>query len=173
LAGIAHLGVGLVSKQIAPRLPLWVLVVCAYLIDILFIDFMFTGLEQLPQSGLVTTAPWSHSLFMAVIWSVIAALVAASISRNSRIGIITGLLVFSHWVVDFITQPMTFVFPDSSGPLLHPFGGSPEIGLGLMSTGIGVIVCEGGLLLLGIVIYLVTLKQLKKEENYPLRSGII
>lgn len=157
MAGIAHLGIGLVFKLIAPEIPVVILVVSAYLLDIVFFGFMFAGLEELPQQDRVTDAPWSHSLFMAMIWSVLAALIATLFTHDSYTSMIIGLLVFSHWVIDFIVSPMTYAFPNDTGKLLHPFGGSPRVGLGLMRTKMGVILSEGGPLLLGIVIFTVTL----------------
>lgn len=72
-----------------------------------------------------------------------AALVTAFISREFRTSVFIGLLVFSHWVVDFIVKPMLAAFPTDSGlPLL--FDGSPTVGLGLYKTQIGVTIGEYG-----------------------------
>ncbi|MFX0173190.1 MAG: hypothetical protein ACFE9L_14940 [Candidatus Hodarchaeota archaeon] len=157
MAGIAHLGVGLAFKLIVPEVPVLVLVVCSYLLDIVFFGFLFAGLEELPKEDRIVEAPWSHSLFMAVIWSTLAALVITLTSNDIYISIIIGLLVFSHWVIDFIVSPMTYTFPNDTGKLLHPFGGSPKVGLGVMSTKIGVIIVEGGAFLLGGLITLSTI----------------
>jgi len=169
MAGLAHMGVSLAAKPIAPKMPLVVLLVSAYVIDIVWSIFFFAGIEHLPTPSLVATNPWSHGLFMSVIWSVIAALVASFISSNFRTSLVIGLLVFSYWVVDFISYPMRFVFPTDSGlPLL--FDGSPTVGLGLWSSQIGVNVGEYGTLILGIVIYILTLRRLKKEKKRSLRG---
>jgi hypothetical protein len=157
MAGIAHLGVGLAFKLIAPEVPVVILVVCSYLLDIVFFGFLFAGLEELPKEDRTVEAPWSHSLFMAVIWSILAALVIIIISNDIYISMIIGLLVFSHWVIDFIVSPMTYAFPNDTGKLLHPFGGSPKVGLGVMSTKIGVIMIEGGAFILGSIMYLSTI----------------
>lgn len=156
MAGIAHLGVGLAFKLIAPEVPVIILVVCSYLIDIVFLVFMFASLEELLQKDRVVEPPWSHSLFMAVIWSGLAALVVTFISHDLYTSMIIRLLVFSCWVIDFIVLPMTCAFPNDTGKLLLPFGGSPKVGLGVMSTKIGVIIVNGGALLLGSVLYLST-----------------
>jgi hypothetical protein len=164
MAGLAHLGVGLAAKPVAPKVPLVVLLVSAYVIDIVWGVFFFAGIEHLPQPGLTTTSPWSHGLFMSVIWSVLAALLAALISRNARISIVIGLLVFSHWVVDFISHPMTAVFPGDTGLPLF-FEGSPTVGLGVWSTQLGVNIGEYGTLILGLVIYFLTLIKLSKQKK--------
>lgn len=56
MAGIAHLGVGLASKRIAPKVPLGVLLIGAYAIDIIWGIFFFAGIEHFPKPGLVSTA---------------------------------------------------------------------------------------------------------------------
>ena len=165
MAGLTHLAIGLASKKITPRISVWILVFCAYLIDILFIIFTIVGLEQFTLPDQVITAPWSHSLFMAIIWSVLTTLITLQFLHESRTSIIIGLLVFSHWIIDFISQPMTYVFPNSASPLLHPFGGAASIGLGIWSTEIGVLLGEFGSLIIGITIYLFTWRQLRNEQE--------
>ncbi|MFX0094703.1 MAG: hypothetical protein ACFFBD_23405 [Candidatus Hodarchaeota archaeon] len=164
MVGIGHFGIGLMSKRVAPNMPLGVLLICAYFIDIVFIVFMVAGLEHLPQPDIVTMSPWSHSLLMALVWSILAGLIAMGLCRDYFTSLFIGLLVFSHWLVDFIAKPMTYIFPNDSGLLLFP-GGSLVVGLGVMSSLIGVIVLEYGTLLTGIVIYIFTLKKLKESKK--------
>jgi membrane-bound metal-dependent hydrolase YbcI (DUF457 family) len=82
----------------------------------------------------------SHGLFMSVIWSVIAALLAAFIYRDRRSGVIIGLLVFSHWVVDLITHPMGAIFGGKPLPPDLPlfFNGSQKVGLGLYNHSLAI-----------------------------------
>jgi len=164
MAGLAHLGVGLAAKPVAPKIPLMVLVVGAYAIDFVWGVFFFVGIEHLPQPDSTTTNPWSHGLFMAVVWSVLAAIIAWFISRNMRTSVVIGLLVFSHWVVDFISHPMTAVFPGDTGLSLL-FDGSPTVGLGVWSTQLGVNIGEYGTVIVGFVIYILTLRKLRQEKK--------
>ncbi len=157
MAGIAHLGIALAFTLLAPDVHVVILVVCAYLLDIIFLGFMFAGLEQMPKSDRVGEAPWSHSLFMAVIWSVLAAIIAMLFTLNPYTTMIIGLLVFSHWVIDFLVSPMIYAFPNDTGKLLHPFSGSRKVGLGLMRTKNGAMLSEGVPLTLGIIIFVSTL----------------
>ena len=72
------------------------------------------------------------------------------IFKDQRISAIIGLVVFSHWVLDFIVH-----LPDL--PLL--FDGLPVVGLGLWGSGPGLIlsaILEFGLLTGGIAVYWVT-----------------
>ena len=157
MAGIAHLGIGLAFKLLLPDVPLILLVIYSYLLDLLFFFFMFAGLEYIPSSKRITESPWSHSLLMAMIWSTLAGLAFITLGQDPSSSILIGLLVFSHWIIDFIVSPMTYAFPNDTGKLLHPFGNSPKVGLGVMRTQFGVILIEGGALLMGGIIFLSTL----------------
>ncbi|HWI63182.1 MAG TPA: hypothetical protein VNT75_15170 [Symbiobacteriaceae bacterium] len=164
MAGLAHLGVGMAAKRVLPGVPAPVLVAAAYGIDIAWAGFWAAGLERFPEAGVVSTAPWSHGLFMSVVWSVAAGLVALLITRNRRTSLLMGLLVFSHWIVDFIAKPMTHAFPSDSGlPLL--FGGSPIVGLGVWGTAAGEFVGEYGTAALGILVYILTRFKLKAHKR--------
>ncbi|UCD36853.1 MAG: hypothetical protein JSW54_08405, partial [Fidelibacterota bacterium] len=139
-------------------------ILIAYGIDFVFFPFMLAGLEHFPEEGVVASAPWSHSLFMAAIWSVLAGIIAKLITKDIRAAVIIGLLFFSHWVVDFISHPMTALLPSAPGlPLfLH---GSTEIGLGMYRSQLGVNIGEYGSLALGLGIYIFTLVRLRKRKK--------
>jgi hypothetical protein len=49
MAGAAHLGVALAAKRVAPRMPLWALVLSSYAIDVAFIGFELAGKEHMPR----------------------------------------------------------------------------------------------------------------------------
>jgi len=103
MGSIGHFAVGLAAKPLAPKVPLGVLFLATVILDVLAIAFAFVGIESVH-----TGIPWSHGLFLSVIWSVVAALLAARIYRDHRAGVIVGLLVFSHWVLDFVSHPIPF-----------------------------------------------------------------
>ena len=162
MAALAHLGVGLAAKRLAPKIPLVFLIVAAWVIDIIWGVFFFAGVESLPAPGAVS--PWSHGLFMAAVWSLLSVGVAWMISRNVRTSLFLGGMVFSHWVIDFISQPMGFTYPGSSGPPLL-FQGSPTVGLGLYNSAVSTYIGEYGTLALGVGIYVWTLVTLRKKKN--------
>jgi hypothetical protein len=92
--------------------------------------------------------PWSHGLFMSVVWSAVAAAIAYLVFRDRRAGAALGLVVFSHWVLDFIVHT-----PDL--PLL--FDGSPVVGLNMWGSGPGLVlsgILEIALLVGGVAIYI-------------------
>jgi len=145
--GIGHLSAGLVVKRLAPQVSLGVLLLAAELIDLLWIVFALAGIEAMGYS------PWSHGLFMAGVWSVAAALIAGFFYRSRRAAVLIGVVVFSHWVLDFISHPMGALGMGSQPDLPLFFAGSTRVGLGLYKTVPGVIVGELGMILLGLAFY--------------------
>jgi len=104
---------------------------------------------------------------MSVIWSVAAALLAVRVYREYRAGLVVGLLVFSHCVLDFISHPIPFSsfswrsWQWSFGHSLPPdlpllFAGSPKVGLGLYNSisAVKATALELGMLVLGGVVYI-------------------
>jgi hypothetical protein len=158
-----HLGIGFAAKPVAPKAPLWVLLAATEVLDLLSFLFLAVGIETM---GVTTTGlnrgiqiltpasiPWSHGLLMSVVWSVLAGAIAYLFYRDRRTGIVVGLLVFSHWILDLIVH-----LPDL--PLL--FDGSPLVGLGLWGSGPGLVISgilELILLAGGVTIYMVTRKR--------------
>ena len=106
-----------------------------------------------------------------VAWSVAFGALCIWIFRNFRTGLLIGLLVFSHWLIDFITHPMGAVFgghpsaPDL--PLL--FGGSPMVGLRLYNYSIVVAyIVEYGTTALGVgvyVLYVLKQRRMRKAQS--------
>ena len=165
MAGLGHLGFGFAAKPLAPKVHLAVLLIATELIDILWGVFYFTGFDR-GNVGM-SSSPWSHGLFMAVIWSILAALVVARLYHDRRSGIVVGLLVFSHWVVDFITHPMGAIFGSAPLPPDLPlfFNGSPNVGLGLYNHSFTIAVAADlGMLIIGLGIYVRYKIKLAKQK---------
>jgi len=158
-----HCAVGLAAKPATPKVPLGVLLLATVTLDILAVDFGWAGIE-----GVKAGIPWSHGLLMSTVWSVAAAFLVARIFHDLRAGVVVGLLVFSHWVLDFISHPIPFssfswrswhwdfghpLPPDL--PLL--FADSPKVGLGLYNSisAAQATVLEVGMLALGAAVYVI------------------
>lgn len=149
-----HIGVGLAAKPVAPKVPLGALLLSVTAVDTLCGVFMAVGLESVDANG-NSVIPWSHGLFMSIIWAIVGFAIAFAVFRDRRAAIVIGLLVFSHWVLDFISHPMGLgrdLPPDL--PLL--FEGSPKVGLGLYNSVVAALITEFGLFIGGIAVYLVT-----------------
>jgi hypothetical protein len=161
--GPGHLGLGLAAQPAAPKAPLWTLLVASEALDLLSLGFMTAGLERQSvsttdlergvQVSVPGSVPWSHGLGMSLVWSVIAAALAFLFYRDRRTSVVIGLLILSHWGLDFIVHP-----PDL--PLLGE--GSPTVGLGLWTSGRGLVLSallELVLLAGGISIYRINRSQ--------------
>jgi len=139
MSGIGHLAAGFAAKPIEPKVPLWVFLVASETNEILYFLFSSTGLEPKAVMTMdfnqgvkyLTPAlnPWSHGLFMSVIWSLTVAAIGFLFYRDRRSGILLGAVVFSHWLLDFLMH--------SNLPLF--FDGSPLVGLGLENSGPGLL----------------------------------
>ncbi|MHA1907869.1 MAG: hypothetical protein ACW98Y_11285 [Candidatus Thorarchaeota archaeon] len=166
MPGLAHIGVGLASKHIAPKIPLWILLIGCMFLDIL--SFIF-----LP-------ALWpTHGLVLAGIWTIVSMVGTAALTHfhNSRMSedsslsvihtsLVFGFLVFSHWILDFIGWPMTIGDPNSTAtgvPIL--FSDSLTIGLGVYSTLLGAIVMDLGVFIVGLTIYLHNRRKMIERDN--------
>jgi hypothetical protein len=169
-----HCAVGLAAKPVAPQVPLGVLLLATEILDIFATAFVYAGIE----GGTATGNPWSHGLFMSVVWSLLAALLVARIYRSSRAGAVVGLLVFSHWVLDFVSHPIPFssfswrTWQWSYGhplpsdlPLL--FSGSPKVGLGLYNSmsALQATVLELAMFLPGAAVYVTYIVKQRKNTT--------
>jgi hypothetical protein len=169
---------GLAAKPIAPQVSLVVLLLATEILDVFATAFGLAGME----GGAVVGNPWSHGLFMSLVWSVVAALLVAHIYRSYSAGALVGLVVFSHWVLDFISHPIPFssfswrTWQWSYGHSLPSdlplfFAGSPKVGLGLYNSisALEATLLELGMLLFGATVYV---KHLLRERNNrtPLRG---
>lgn len=161
--GPAHFGITFAAKPAAPKIPLLVLLAASVALDLLSFGFIALGIERAGQSRISLerglqlevpgSVPWSHGLFMALLWSLLFAVLAYLIYRDRRMSAIIGMVVFSHWGLDFIVHSADL-------PLL--FEGSATVGLGLWASGPGFIaslVLEFALLAAGIAIYLLDRKR--------------
>lgn len=148
---VGHLAVALGAKQAAPRVSLAALVAAAFGLDLLWPIFLLAGLETVridPGNTVFTPVaftsyPWSHSLLMSAMWAVLAGLATRAIAASGRAGVVVGLLVLSHWILDWVTHR----------PDLPIWPGGPVAGLGLWNSIGGTIVVEGILLAAGVAAY--------------------
>ena len=154
MAGLGHLGFGFAAKPLTSKVHLLVLLIATELIDILWAVFYFTGIDR--NTFGASSSPWSHSLLMSAIWSVLAALIAYRVYHDRRSGIVIGLLVFSHCAIDFITHPMGAILGGKPLPPDLPlfFNGSSNVGLGLYNHSFTIAVATDiGMLVIGVGVY--------------------
>lgn len=127
---IGHFAPALVAAALGPRAPkLATTFLAAQLVDWGFFGLALAGVEKMQVDPAATAMvpldfyhmPYTHSLAGTGIWAVAFALIVMLWSRNAVGGILAGLVVMSHWVLDWVTHR----------PDLTMAGGEATYGLGL------------------------------------------
>jgi hypothetical protein len=148
---VGHLAVALGAKTAQPRAPLAVYVAAAFGLDLLWPIFLLLGMERVriqPGATAFTpldfvSYPWSHSLLMSLAWAALATVVAARFAGTRGAALLIGLVVVSHWVLDWVTH-----IPD-----LPLWPGGPRAGLGLWDSIAATVAVEGLLIAAAAVAY--------------------
>ncbi len=146
-----HLAVALAAKRAEPEAPLGVLVAASFGLDLLWLVLLLVGLESVtvePGATVYTplsfdSYPWSHSLALAVFWGLLALLAVRWLGTGTRVANLTGVVVVSHWLLDWITHR----------PDLPLWPGGPLAGLGLWDSVAGTILIEGSFVVAAVLLY--------------------
>ena len=149
---IGHYALAFGAKKIDKGPSLAIMFIAVQLLDLLWPVFVLSGLETFeiePGNTVLTplnftSYPYSHSLLMTVVWAILFASFYFAFTKNKKGSLLLGCLVFSHWVLDFITHR-----PDLP---LSPFT-DLKVGLGLWNAPIIEIILETGLFLIGVYLY--------------------
>jgi len=124
-------GTGMYSFLKENRVTLFIIVLGTQFLDVLWGLFVFLGIEGGISGGEVSQnlfdVPWSHSLLMAVVWSVVYAGIAWQIAiRNNYDTVLfpkmAAFAVFSHWILDMLVHGKDMLltpFSTTSLPTLH------------------------------------------------------
>ena len=136
------------------RVKLWHAVVAVQLLDILWAPLVLAGVEKVRIVENFTASnhfdlyhmPWTHSLPMALFWSILAGMLFVMFRRKAGItgGVVIGILVFSHWVLDLLTHK----------PDLELWFGGAKVGFGLWENRPLSVGVELGLFFVGMGFYL-------------------
>jgi len=109
---IGHFAVGFAAKRVAPRASLGTFVAAALFLDVLWPVFLLTGIERVridPGNTAFSPFdfvqyPWSHSLVLAAVWSLLFAGGHYLFRRDKATAQMLGAVVFSHWILDWVTH---------------------------------------------------------------------
>jgi hypothetical protein len=145
-----HFGFAAIVKSREPEAPLWALMLATVWLDIVFVPLFLMHVETTETvegtgfvyGGNIIHATYTHSLVGAV---VLSALLGTIISRfwGKRVGIVVGLVSFSHWLLDLVVHR-------SDMPMLPgAIGNLPQFGFGLWRIPTASIVVELALVLIG------------------------
>lgn len=126
---IGHYGAAFVAAS-RPRAPsLATLFVAAQLIDYGFFALLLLGVEHMRLVPRITAMnpmdlyamPYTHSLLGALLWALGFGAVIGLAARRREAGVLAGLVVLSHWLIDLLVHR----------PDLTLAGAPPRLGLGL------------------------------------------
>jgi len=155
---VGHYSVAFAAKSQKNKIPLWVLFIAVQFLDYIWATLVLLGIEKVRVIKGFTAGsmldsyfhPYSHSLIAAILWSVVAAIVYKTVcSRHGCLyrkyaGLIVGLAVFSHWVLDLIAHPRDLAI----------YGNTCKVGFGLLNYRSLEFALEIGLLGAGVMLYL-------------------
>ncbi|MDE2563516.1 MAG: hypothetical protein KGL48_14835 [Sphingomonadales bacterium] len=133
----------------APKLG--TLFVAAQLVDWLFFAFLLTGAEHMRMVPGFTAMnpmdlydmPYTHSLMGSLFWSVLFGALVWTATKDRAAGLIAGVVVFSHWLLDLLVH----------APDLTIAGSPPKFGLGLWNYPSIEMPLEVGITLAALVFY--------------------
>lgn len=127
---IGHFAPALAAAAVSPRAPkLGTLFVAAQLVDWAFFVLALAGVEKMRLVPGITVMvpfdlyhmPYSHSLLGTSVAAVIFGLIVFSWQRDGGAGFLAGMVVMSHWLLDFLVHR----------PDLTLAGSPPMLGLSL------------------------------------------
>jgi hypothetical protein len=149
---IGHTAVALAARSRSRDVSLGALMTAAFALDLIWPVLLLAGIEEVrivPHATAFNALefvsyPWSHSLLMALFWSLGAFVLARRIGVSPVQALVVAAAVVSHWMLDFITH-----VPDLP---LWP-GNAPKVGLGLWNSVPGTLALEGILFAGSIAMY--------------------
>ena len=148
---IAHFGVALATKRVAPGPSLGTTVLAAQWADGLWPVLVLLGVEHVrivPGVTAVTpldfvSYPYSHSLIADIGWAALFAVVYGMFRSDWRGATWLAVLVLSHWVLDVVAhRPDMPTWPEG-----------PKLGLGLWNSLPATLIVEFALFGLGAWLY--------------------
>jgi len=148
---IGHYALGFAAKRLAPRTSLGTLFAAPTLADLLWPVFLLLGWEHahvVPGPNPFLTLwlddyPYSHSLFALIVWGALFGYLYKTKTGDKRAALVIGLLVVSHWVLDFVTHR----------PDIQLYPGGAKLGLGLWNSPAATVIVESMMLIAGVAIY--------------------
>jgi hypothetical protein len=149
---IGHFAPAFIAAAISPQSPrLGTLFVAAQLVDWGFFGLAMIGVEKLrvdPDASVMVPLdlyqmPYTHSLLGTAIWALACLGVVAASQRQLAAGVLAGMVVMSHWLLDWIVH-----VPD-----LTLDGTPPKLGLGLWNYPWAAIPIELGLTICAFAFY--------------------
>lgn len=150
---LGHYAVAFGAKRAAPTTSLGTLFAAAAFLDLIWPVLVIAGIERVsiaPGNTAFTPLnfehyPYSHSLLMALLWSVLFGSGYFTFKHSPRGALVAGVLVLSHWILDAVSHR-----PD----LPLTLNEHTLIGLGLWNSVVATLVVELSMFAIGSGVYL-------------------
>jgi hypothetical protein len=168
---IGHYALGLAAKRLVPRTSLGTLIAAPTLADLLWPAFLLRGWEHVTSVGgsnpflrlRFDSYPISHGLLTLIGWGLLFGVLYQLRTRYSRGAVVVGLLVVSHWLLDYVVH-----VPD-----LPLYPGGVKLGLGLWTSPPATLVIEAIMFVAGIAVYLATTRARDRTGRYGLAGFLL
>jgi hypothetical protein len=149
---LGHFGLSFAAKKAAPKVSLGTLFIATQFVDILWPALLVLHVEKVTITPGYTKTnpydflyyPYTHSLFMGVVWGLLLGGSYWLFKRDKQGAIIVGLCVLSHWFLDLIVHAADLP--------LTPFG-NYKVGLGLWNYVVLTQILETAIFLAGLYLY--------------------
>ena len=169
-----HFGFAAMVKARERQEPLWALMLASVWLDIVFVPLFLTGIETIAlapgahggyASGIIH-ANYTHSLVGAALLAAAFGWVCA-VPWGRRSGVVLGLVVFSHWVLDLIVhRPDLPLLPGNAG-------GFATLGLGLWRWPVAAAAVELALVIPGAWLYWRAARSVSHTAHRPARLAAL
>ncbi len=164
---IGHYALALTAKRDETLPSLAIMFVAVQFLDLLWPIFVLSGIETFeidPGNTAITPLnfthyPYSHSLFMSIIWAALFGIAYYGFTKNKKGSLLLGALVMSHWGLDLLTHRADLP--------ISPFG-DIKLGLGLWNMPYLETILETGMFAMGSLIYYRSIKPVKKKAFWSL-----
>jgi hypothetical protein len=149
---IGHHAAAFAARKFAPEISLGTLFAAAMWLDLLWPVLLLFGVERVvvdPGNTAFTPLdfvhyPYTHSLLAVAGWAVLGGLLYHLRHRSLRGSGVVGVVILSHWVLDFVTHR----------PDLPLWPGGPRVGLGLWNSVPGTAIVESAFFIVALSLYL-------------------
>lgn len=159
MSPLGHFAIGFYSKKYAGKLNVILLLFASFFIDVVYFISNALGGEIDAQ------LTYSHSFLAASLFSCMFYFFARLISKNYQLSYVLAIVVFSHWLLDFIVWNNLSWLPRSTQNI--GLGFYNKIGIDtenvkFNTAAIFTTILESSMLITGVVVYLRACKKSKK-----------
>ena len=167
---IGHFAVALGAKKAAPKTSFGTLLLAAQWPDFIWPIFLMLGWERVEIVPGITAVnpldfvsyPFTHSLLADLGWALLLAGLYLVFKKSRRGALVLWACVMSHWLLDYI----------SHRPDLPLYPGSQLVGLGVWNSVSMTLIVEGGIFIIGAMIYSRTTRPRDKIGEYSYKTFI-